>query len=267
MLQSKFKLLLFCAIFGILIPWQSFSQTTKKRFFSRHFHLDLSSSGTYTLGPWFGNMPTLGYKAQDTISFGHYIKEGRYYVLNADKSITDNQGECTDFSVYYSKSLQSDSLIIFIRSPYEDLLKVSDYARIYTYLLTLYCSDGNVISISDTTNRIPIYLNDEQHVSKIDVYISYRPDFYSTSDAYSFTHSPYSHILLENVPEDSNYITIYMPNFKYFSLTYLPYRNYKVQIINKHTLLANGEIFHRFDLKYKMKLRRMNRKLQRHPIL
>lgn len=243
MLQSKYKRLLFCAIIGILIPWQSFSQTPPKRFFSRHFHLDLSDSGTYTLGPWFGNMPTLGYKRQDTISFGHYIKEGKYYVLNADKSITDNQGECADFSVHYSKSLQSDSLIVFISSPYEDLLKVSNYVRIYTYLLTLYCSDGTVISISDSTNRIPIYLNDSQHVSKMDVYISYRPDFYSISDAYSFTHSPYCHIRLNNIPVDSNNITICMPNFNYFSLTYLPYRDYKVLILNSHTVFAHGELF------------------------
>ena len=97
--------------------------------------------------------------------------------------------------------------------------------------------------------------------------ISYRPDFYSLSDAYSFTHSPYCHICLNNIPLDSNRITITMPNFKYFSLTYLPYRNYKVKIINRHNILANGELWHRYDMKYKMKSGRRNRKLQRHPEL
>ena len=163
--------------------------------------------------------------------------------MNADKTITDNQGECKNYSVCYSKSLQSDSLIVFIDSPYENLLKVADYARIYTYLLTLYCSDGAVISVSDSMNRIPIYLNDSQQVSKMDVYISYRPDFYSISDAYSFTHSPYCHIRLDVVPADSNNITIHMPTFNYFSLTYLPYRNYKVLILKNHTVFAHGELF------------------------
>ena len=246
---------------------QACPQTTLITFHSPHFCLHLSDSGTYTMGPYWGNMPTLGYKSQDTISFGNYKKQGRFYILDADKSIAANQGDCTDYSVEYATSLQKDSLIIFINSPYEEMLKRSNLVRIYRYLLTVHCSDGSVFSIMDSTNRISIFLNSPLQISKVDIMIYYRPDFYSLSDAYSFTHSPYCHICLNNIPLDSNRITITMPNFKYFSLTYLPYRNYKVKIINRHNILANGELWHRYDMKYKMKSGRRNRKLQRHPEL
>lgn len=260
---SKFGRLLFYAIPVLFIHCQSFSQTTQNTFHSPHYYLHLSESGNYTMLLNFGNMPTLGYKSQDTISFGNYKRHGRFYVLDAEKSIIDNQGECADYSVQYANSLQRDSIIIFIKSPYED----SNYASIYRYQLNVHCSDGSIISTLDSMNKIPIPLDSSQHISKIDIIVSYRPDFYSSTDVYSFTHSPYCHIGLDNIPLNSNRITLTMPNFKYFSLTYLPYRNYKVQIINKRTLLANGEIFHRFDSKYRMKLRKLNRKLQRHPIL
>ncbi len=264
---SEFRRLTFCAIVFLFIHSQACPQTKQITFHSPHFCLHLSDSGTYTMGPYWGNMPTSGYKSQDTISFGNYKKQGRFYILDADKSIINNQGDCTDYSVQYASSLQRDSLIIFINSPYEEILAHSNLVRIYRYLLTIHCSDGSVISTMDSLNRIPIFLNGSRQISKIDIMISYRPDFYSLSDVYSFTHSPYCHIILNDIPFDSNMITIIMPNFKYFSLTYLPYRNYKVKIINRHTIFANGEILNRFDLKYKMKSSRKNRKLQRHPEL
>lgn len=263
-MSSKFGRLFFYAILVLFIHCQSFSQTTLNTFQSPHYYLVLSESGNYTMSLFFSNMPTLGYESQHTISFGKYKRQGKFYVLDADKSIIDNQGVCADYSVQYASSLRRDSIIVFIKSPYED---DSDIVRIYMYQLTVHCSDGSIISTLDSINRIPIFLDSSQYISKIDIVVSYRPDFYSLANVYSFTHSPYCHISLDSIPFDSNMITLTMPNFKYFSLTYLPYRNYKVQIINKRTLLANGEIFHRFDSKYKMKLRRMNRKLQRHPIL
>lgn len=267
MLHGKFKRLFFLAIVGSFFPCRSFSQTTQNTFFSSHFCLQFSDSGTYTMRPYFGNMPTLGYKSQDTISFGYYKKQGDYYILEADKSIIENQGECTDFSVQYGRFLGSDSLFVFINSPYEEEITHSNLVKVYLYLLTLHCTDGSVISIIDSTNRIPIFLNGSQHISKMDVLISYRPDFYSISDAYSFTHSPYCHISLKNIPINSNMVTIFMPNFRYFSLTYLPYRNYRVQILDKHTIIANGELFYKYDLKYKIGLNRWDRKLRRHPQL
>lgn len=264
---SEFRRLTFCAIVFLLIPCQACPQTTLNTFHSPHFCLHLSDSGTYVMGLLFGNMPTLGYKSQDTISFGNYKKQGRFYILDADKSIAANQGDCTDYSVQYATSLPKDSLIIFINSPYEEMIKRSNLVRIYMYLLTVHYLDGSVTSIMDSMNRISIFSSSSRNISKVDIMVSYRSDFYSLSDVYSFTHSPYCHIGLNDIPLDSNMITITMPNFKYFSLTYLPYRNYKVKIINRHTILANGELWYRYDLKYKMKSNRMNRKLQRHPEL
>lgn len=265
-----------CIILSLLVFSCFCAQAQKKEQF---FHgpsttLSLCDSGRYYVNFWWSNLPIHPYKSQSQhyISFGNYTKKGKYYILNADKSIRDNQGECKSYSVLYNNTPAKDSIVVIINSPYENESKNSSWTKIFSYYLILYLSNDEVINLSDTCNRISSCLNDSLCISKIELYITHLPDFYNRSNSYSFTRRPYCYIQIDSIPSDSNMIIINLPTFEYFSLTYAPYINYKVRIINKHKLVLDGFILRRMDAIDEMRFRRYERRhmrfsyLLRHPL-
>ncbi|MBR4454313.1 MAG: hypothetical protein IKS33_08660 [Bacteroidales bacterium] len=256
-----------CIILSVLLfsCFCACAQKTSQAFHGPYTILTLYDSGIYHVNFLFSNLAIIPYKSQSQhyISFGNYTKKGKYYILTADKSIRYNQGECKSFSVLYNKTPVNDSIVVIINSPYEDESKKCSLAKIFSYNLILYLSNGEVINLSDTCNRISSYLNDSLCVSKLELYITHLPDFYNRSNSYSFTYCPYCYIPIDSIPSDSNMIIINLPTFEYFSLTYAPYNNYKIRIINKHKLVFDGEILRRYDAIDEMRFRRLERRRMR----
>lgn len=262
MLKDKLAYMLCVYMFFSTMDAMICAQTLNKIYVGSHSVFTFSKNGTYELGALFSDLSEIGYKSQYVYSFGYYKKKGKYLILNADSSIINNQGEGKLYTVRYATSKQKGKLTIRIDSQYENLLnQFQDYIRIYNYTIITHLSNGEIIYTTDSNNLISLKLDSLQTVSKVELIIHYQSDFYIKSDSYSFTHSPYCHITLDSIPSDSNTILVDLPLFEYFTLTYAPYQNYKIKILNKHQIFANGEIFIDTQTNYRMAKRKQRKHL------
>ena len=213
--------------------------------------------GTFDQGKDFGE-PIIDYPYpyMDNLSYGKYIKEGKYYVLKSSPEI-----DYLSSDKYASQRIDScisnkDSLVVEILSPYEQLLeKYPSYKKVFFYIVKIECEKDSVSQIYEKefnstntysfSNRMAFFKPDLVKLKTVTIYIyphKYRyPLFY---DSYVINHS------ISN--DNANYVLINLAHFDYFYLAYIRYycnvRFHNIaKIVNRKSIVLNNELYVRDD--------------------
>ena len=217
------------------------AQRLKRVFHNRNYDISFSDSNTFVVTPpnFYSTLATLGYKNQWILSYGTYVKKGRYYILTADESIRSCQGTCRNYQVELSHTSKEDSLYLQLQSPYED--SISGCRRVLLYSVKCYLSDGSFTVVSDTNNVIAIKKG-ALNVEKCEICIQYHPNILYEHYIVTLSYRPYCNVQIDSIPAGINHIRVNLPTLNYYSLSYKPYQDYKVRILSRNRILMEGEV-------------------------
>lgn len=238
-------LLLFCIS-------QSNAQKIRTKQYTHGLHdYYFYSNGTYveTIDAMILEYPNQ-YCSQSVIDSGKYSEKRDCYILNSSAKMDSMR--IFDIRSSYEAT---DSMIIEISSPYEQIIKKNVNYAIYTYHIEIICDSslsGNKFESDFNENHqfclsgcIRIPKPKEVTVKKIIVVIYPNHNF----DKYFASFSPNPVLTINyQTSNNDNHFYINLPYFEYLTLTYRNRKTYQIKK-NNNWILSDGIIFrrHRFN--------------------
>lgn len=247
----KYRLFIFLILVVLVTP-NCYGQRVSKSYIANHpFHaFYFGSTGRFT--------ETTGYRSFfGVISKGTYHETKRKFIISSDPkimfsdSLTINSEMCSSYQPV-------DSLIINVRSPYEDLLyavsapnvgvplgyPIDKIYRIYCYDFQIVCADDSISRAFERDfnqshqqvcgARVSSYKPQEVSIKEIRMKIYWNPD---SSDTILKRRYPFANTCVKvDVPLDNVY-TINIPQFDYKFLTYKRYDKVTIRKKGKNKIV------------------------------
>jgi len=193
------------------------------------------------------------------ISYGQYNKSHHGYDLTSSGIIRE-KNDNLKYELLQCKPLSNDSLLIFLSSPFEDLLLFEHHnlcaykhPRIYRYCIQIKCDDSENGQIFQKefnkcyqmidTNLILCAKPKCVQLKSLYVKIFWERSYNQT---YKAQDTVYAYI--NELEQNTNSLHIRLVSFDYFYLSYEKYCQTHFHFIGKDKAILNGRVFKRYKM-------------------